>query len=150
MIQWRLALRVALLGALAYVCVLPVEMVWLTFWLNVRAVPLEIVQASVAALFFVLRFGLFLVAGLMVGRKTAGARVANAAIVGVMLAVGVMLVDSIILLLLPRGHMSVGSPHRLPTAGAFTGVYYPPVWFGLEIALAVLGGWVASRRRPGD
>ena len=142
----RSVLRAVLIGILAYICILPVMIAWSTILDNIRVIPRGFLNASVPVLYFVLRFGLFLTVGLVVGRRVASLRVANATLAGVFLAIGVVFVDVAILFLGPEWLVKRGGDVPPPDEGLFTSVYAPLIWFGLQVVLAAVGGWIAKWR----
>ena len=142
----RLVLRVVMIGLLVYVCIPLAIVAWTTVMLNIPTIPRGIAFAGTPILFFVLRFGLFPAVGYVAGARVTRARIANAALAGVLLAIGVACVDTIMLFVLPKRHPEAAPSLHVPSAGVFTSVYLPLVWFGLEVALAMVGGWIADRR----
>ena len=143
--ELRSVLKVVLIGMFAYICIMPVTIAWLTILDNIRAIPEDFVDASFPVLYYGLRFGLFVTVGLVVGRRVAGLRVANATLAGVFLAIGVMFLDTAILLLIPKRPVPAGYVPA-PSEGLFTSVYAPLIWFGLQVILAAVGGWIAKWR----
>lgn len=141
--ELRSVLKAVLIGIAAYVCIMPVTLAWLTLSLNLRIMPEDSAIASVPVLYFVLRFGLFLIIGLVVGRRVACLKVANATLAGFFLANGASAVDTAILFLAPRRPVVSGDV-PLASEGLFAGVYTFLIWFGLEIVLATAGGLIAK------
>jgi len=141
--QPRLILRVALYGMLAHLCIMPAMLILYTIILNVYPweanppFPWFTIGSQI-----VLNLALFVVVGLIVGRKAAEAAIPNAALAGVMLAVGILVLDGMVLMILPRHHPP---PGRLvhPPAGFFASAFFT-YWRVLEIAAATVGGWMAK------
>jgi len=148
--QVRPVLKVVAFGLLAYICIPPAALIWSMVLLNLRVIPPGIVFVSAPALFFILRFGLFVAAGFVVGKRVAGARIANATLAGLLLAIGVMLLDALGLFLLVKFRSRPYVPRDVPSGGLFIPIWAPWAAFGLQVALATVGGWIANRRRPGD
>lgn len=141
--QLRLVLRTVLFGVVAYLLIMPAIILLTTILINVAALPPKTLTASIPILYLALRLGLFLDVGLIIGRKVTKARIANAALTGILLALGIGLWDTSILMILPKhGHRV--PPVQLPYANLFTH-WYLGLWREIEIAFAVFGGWLAGR-----
>lgn len=143
--QLRLVLRVVLFGMLAYVCIPPALLVLYTLFLNICRPPPVLLPSFVPVSYLALRLILFLVVGVLAGRRVAVKRVANAALVGLLLAVGIGVLDTLTILILPKHHPP---PGRLvhPPAGFFASAFFT-YWRVLEIAAATVGGWMAGLRK---
>ena len=145
--QLRLVLRVVLFGMLAYVCILPALLVLYSIFLNIYRPPPMLFPSFVPVSYLALRLILFLVVGLVVGRRVVGARIGNAALAGILLAAVVSLLDTIVIMILPKHPAPPGQSVHPPYASLFASAYFQ-LWRGFEVVLAALGGWTAGLRKP--
>ena len=145
--QVRLVSRVVVCGLLAYVCIPLAVVIGATVLLNLPIIPQRIMFVGTPILYFILRFALFMVIGLIVGRKSATARIANAVLAGVLLSIGVMFLDTMGIFILARFHSRPDIPVAGHSGGPFMGIWWPLAWFGLQVVLATVGGWMANRRQ---
>ena len=146
----RLVLRTVLFGMVAYLLIMPAVILFDMILLNIRLLPMEAVGVVSPILYLILRLGLFTDVGLIVGRKVTKARIANAALTGILLALGTALWDIAILVILPKHpHAHPVPPVQLPYASVFTH-WYLGLWRELEVVFALFGGWLAGRYPKSD
>ncbi len=147
--QLSLVLKVVAFGLLAYICTPAAICIVLTVLINLPGItPSAIPPLGLITFFCILRFGLFAAVGFVVGKRVAGARIGNAALAGGLLAIGVMLVDVIVILLVLKFRSGPYIPNDGPCYRLPVPIWGPWALFGLQVGLATVGGWIASRRRP--
>ena len=146
----RLVLRTVLFGLLAYVLVLPAVIVLDTVLMNIRVIPLETIGVISPVLFLALQTAVFLAVGYAVGLGVMKKGLANAALAGVLLAVGAALLDTIVLLILPKHHAHAHTRLIGPSYSGLFKSWFFVFWREIEIVFAIFGGWVGSRfSKPG-